>query len=47
MLSNVCKILHNKQCVAVLIQLYKKNVVVSCVGSDLLRNPRKFFFPFY
>ena len=25
-----------KECVAVLIELYKKNVTVSCVGSDLL-----------
>ena len=24
-----------KECVAVLIELYKKNVTVSCVGSDL------------
>ena len=27
---------HPKECVAVLIELYKKNVTVSCVGSDLL-----------
>ena len=25
-----------QECVAVLIELYKKNVTVSCVGSDLL-----------
>ena len=25
-----------KECFAVLIELYKKNVTVSCVGSDLL-----------
>ena len=25
-----------EECVAVLIELYKKNVTVSCVGSDLL-----------
>ncbi len=30
-------LLHShKECVAVLIELYKKNVTVSCVGSDLL-----------
>ncbi len=26
----------DKECVAVLIELYKKNVTVSCVGSDLV-----------
>ena len=25
----------DKECVAVLIELYKKNVTVSCVGSDV------------
>ncbi len=27
---------HDKECVAVLIELYKKNDAVSCVGFDLI-----------
>ncbi len=35
--SPLCiELLVNKEYVAVLIEVYKKNVTVSCVGSDLL-----------